>query len=574
MKARLLFIAAVVFFSFFSGTGWAIRNPGISSPVGSGRVPLSSGRSGLVRSPNPINRSGNLIITGNVAGGRHFRGVVPYRATSSFGAGVGSSSLDSFLRRSASSGDFGTFSGRYTPYYSPSATVTTTRPGRPGVFRPATTRIGGRAADRFAPRGGSAIKSGRQQPLSGLDTVVSGIKYRPMRFSPQQLEQLILDGVATYAQAKRIADEQNLAQMERLRQDLKQLRYRAPQLKQSLIIRDESLRPFTKLEQSGDVLQPLQLQKPKEQAGEEGFPMQKRAFGILDKQLDVYEQMKRHIDNFQKTLESARDRRAVEKAEEAAQRRRTEDRGQTTEDRRQTTEDRRRRTEDRRQTTEDRRQTTEDRRQTTEDRRQTTEDRRQTTEDRRWTTDDEIRNILGTDVDVSAGAKGILGPHETFASFSTDKFNQHLRAGERYLKQGRYYRAADSYTLASIYKPDDPLPYAGRSHALFAAGEYLSSALFLSRALEIFPEYARFKIDLVAMVGDRDKLESRIADVEEWLQRSGAPELQFLLGYVYYQMGRLQRAKQAIDAAYEKMPDSPAVIALKRAIDSAVKLDS
>jgi len=97
----------------------------------------------------------------------------------------------------------------------------------------------------------------------------------------------------------------------------------------------------------------------------------------------------------------------------------------------------------------------------------------------------------------------------------------------------------------------------------------MSSALFLSRALEIFPEYARFKIDLVAMVGDKDKLESRIAEVERWLEISGAPELQFLLGYVYYQMGRLDRAKKAIDAAYEKLPDSPAVIALKKAIDSA-----
>jgi len=181
---------------------------------------------------------------------------------------------------------------------------------------------------------------------------------------------------------------------------------------------------------------------------------------------------------------------------------------------------------------------------------------------------------LGTDVDVSAKAKGILGPHKTFASFSNDKFNQHMRAAEVYLKQGRYYRAADSFTLASIYKPDDPLAYAGRSHALFAAGGYMSSALFLSRALEIFPEYARFKIDLVAMVGDRDKLESRIAEVERWLEISGAPELQFLLSYVYFQMGRLERAKEAIDAAYEKLPDSPAVIALKKAIDSAVILDS
>ncbi|MBA7675000.1 hypothetical protein ES703_83228 [subsurface metagenome] len=500
----------------------------IDSPVGSGRVPPSSARSGLIRSPNPIDRSGNLIITGNVAGGRHFRGVVPYRATSSFGAGVGSSSLDSFLRRSASSGDFGTFSGRYTPYYSPSATVTTTRPNRPGVFRPTATRIGGRAADGFALRAGSAIKSGRQQALSA----VSNIKLRPRRFSPQELEKLIADGVATYAQAKRIADEQNLAQMERLRQDLKQLRHRAPQLKQSLISRDESLRPFTKLEPSADVLQPLKLQKPTGQAGEEDFPTQKRAFRTLDKQSDVYEQMKQQIDNLQKTLERLR---AVEQPEDTAQRRRTEDR-----------------------------------RQKTEDRRQRTDDRRWTTDDRRWTTEDEIRNILGTDVDVSAKAKSILGPHKTFASYSNDKFNQHIRAGEMYLKQGRYYRAADSFTMASIYKPDDPLAYAGRSHALFAAGEYMSSALFLSRTLEIFPEYARFKIDLVAMVGDRDKLESRIADVEEWFQRSEAPELQFLLAYVYYQMGRLDRAKEAIDAAYEKLPDSPAVIALKKAIDSAV----
>ena len=542
MKARLLFIVAVVFLTFFSGTGWAIRNPMIGNPVGSGRVPPSSVRSGLIRSPNPIDRSGNLTITGNVASGRHFRGVVPYRATTDFGAAIGSSSLDSFLRRSAGSGDFSTFTGRYTPYYSPSGTVTTTRPGRPGVFRPATTRIGGRAPDGFAPGVSSAIKLGRQRVLSGRDTAVSSIRFRPRRFTPQQLEQLILDGVATYAQAKRIADEQNLAQMERLQQDLKQLRHRAPQLKQSLVIRDDSLRPLTKLERSADVLylwqsQPFKLQRPKEQVPLEilqGTTEYKKArfltgqAGEEGAQPDVYEQMKRRIDELQKTLESVRGGRAAEQAGEAAG-----------------------------------------------------------GEKKPGAEELELLKLgipkfqkIGTqesspldelsDVDVSAKAKGILGPHKTFASFSDDKFNQHIRAGEMYLKQGRYYRAADSFTLASIYKPDDPLAYAGRSHALFAAGGYMSSALFLSRALEIFPEYARFKIDLVAMVGDKDKLESRIADVERWLQISDAPELQFLLGYVYYQMGRLDRAKEAIDAAYEKMPDSAAVIALKRAIDSAV----
>ena len=142
-----------------------------------------------------------------------------------------------------------------------------------------------------------------------------------------------------------------------------------------------------------------------------------------------------------------------------------------------------------------------------------------------------------------------------------------MKAAEDYLTKGKYYRAADSYTMASLYKPDDPLAYAGKSHALFAAGEYMSSALFLYRALEIFPEYALFKIDIETMVAGRDKLESRVVDVEQWLEKSGSAELQFLLSYIYYQMGRLDQAKKAIDAAHEKMPESPAVKALKKAID-------
>jgi tetratricopeptide (TPR) repeat protein len=137
--------------------------------------------------------------------------------------------------------------------------------------------------------------------------------------------------------------------------------------------------------------------------------------------------------------------------------------------------------------------------------------------------------------------------------------------------------------LASIYKLDpgeagsDPvqagglaLCLAGRGHALFAAGEYISSALFLSRALKIAPEYARTKIDLTAMLGGQNKLNGRIADIKEWLGRSGSGRLEFLLGYVYYRMGRLNQAKQAIEAACEKMPQSPAVVAVKKAIDDAI----
>ena len=238
-------------------------------------------------------------------------------------------------------------------------------------------------------------------------------------------------------------------------------------------------------EEGVGVLQPFELQRPMEQPGE-------------DEQLDVYERMRREIDEFQQPFEQPTD---AERTREAA------------------------------------------------------EAKKETSGESAFELP-AVNREMGTpqsppldelsDVDLAAQAKAILGSHKTFASFAKDKFNYHIRAAEVYLRQGKYYWAADSYTLASVYKPGDPLAYAGKSHALFAAGEYMSSALFLSRALEVFPEYARFKIDIVAMIGNMDKLENRIVDVKQWQETSSSAELQFLLAYIYYQMGRLEPAEEAL----------------------------
>jgi tetratricopeptide (TPR) repeat protein len=142
-----------------------------------------------------------------------------------------------------------------------------------------------------------------------------------------------------------------------------------------------------------------------------------------------------------------------------------------------------------------------------------------------------------------------------------------MKSAENYLKQGKYYRAADSYTLASIYNPSDPLAYAGRSHALFASGEYMSSAYFLTMAINMFPQYVNFKVDLNAMIPDKDRLESRISDVKVWIEKTNSPELNFLLAYIYYQLGKPDLATKAIDTAAQKMPNSQAAKALKQVIE-------
>jgi tetratricopeptide (TPR) repeat protein len=525
MKTRQLLILAVAF-SFLGNVF------GIESPVGTGTVPPSSISSGLVSSPNPIDTSGNLVVTGHVAGGKHFRhppGVVPYRSSFDFGATLGSASLDSFMRRSAATGDYGRSAVGYTPYYSLSRTVTTTMPGGMGVFRPATTRIRTRGVEGISlPSLPTKKESTRQialsslmgsQPQEGTFDVL-----RPLSLSPQELERAILSEVDMSSQTKKLTTEEYQSQLEQFRHELEQVSGKAADLKQSLVEKDDFVRLPAGEEPAGDVLQQFKSRKLRTEQQVSKGEQDVSLVGEKRAELDIYEQMKLGIDDLQKTLTQLAE---AEETGEAA--------------------------------------------------------------DGEGKLSGEALDVLlpggvlgaqkgkeesldfqqppvewqGMQTKSAFEAPGVISKTEMQGSSQKE---QHLAAAEECLRQGRYYRAADAYTLASVYKSDDPLPHAGKSHALFAAGEYMSSALFLSRALEIFPEYSMFKVDIVSMVGDRDKLESRIADVESLLEIRDVPELNFLLGYIYHQIGRDRQAKESIDSAYEKMPKSSAVAALKKVI--------
>jgi len=519
MRNRLFI--SIVLISFF-----CVISSAIARVVSSGPVPVSSVRSGLVRSVSPIDRSSNLVVTGNVSGGKYFRGVLPYHSASDFVDSPGSllhgsSSLDSFLRRSAGSSGFESYRGKLTPYYSRTGTVTAIRPGG-GFTR--TTRTpsavtGGVAVYRAAlPKldKAGAVKSGRSLLNSGL---------RPMSMTSKELERKISSEFGKYQKGKMPVYEPALEQMEYI----KGVSEETSELKQGL-----------KEKASEDIQQWHEKQLQARQAEQEGSQIQESVFVPTGEKSDVFEQMKQQINELQERLDmlSASEQSKTTTAVKKQSGQKLSGVAGLKEQR---------------------------------------DIFSISMEDSETADEASTKSFFSDEVtesDSSSAAENIPVLYKSFASFSKDKFNQHIRAGEEYLKQGRYYRAADAYTLASIYKPNDPLAYAGKSQALFAAGEYMSSALFLFKTLEIFPDYARFKIDIVAMVGDRDELESRIADVEKWLERTDAAELHFLLGYVYYQMGRLDRARSAIDAAYEKMPDSPGVAALKKSIDACIETQS
>jgi tetratricopeptide (TPR) repeat protein len=730
MKNWLLIIVVVLFFTLDSGAVWpqtqsGIENHAIRNPVGLSTVPLSSFQSGLYDNPNPVDTSSNLVITGNIRRGRHFRGTMPYQSATSFRTTLGSTSLQSFLRDSASAEDFGRYTGKYRtrPYYSPTETVATTRPGRSGVFKPAGTRISSRAPDAFGLE--PLALSSRSTSVSDIRLWGPQTQYSALRqpqsisLSPQEIEQLARRELGIYQRGERLDRTEGIRQQyqsqpegtanaikgvwepELLWRGLKQIRDESAELQQNLAEKDDSLRrlpqggvsegawsaegryvmraPREQMEETsarrstlgaaglrGDEFTPAgdsalrkdpilwgpqtrdaaldqSLERAPKWEGEpkvgegiagpgngdtgrlRGFPLreslQNRAQTLRPLQQqgqrdgfadakegiggpDVLERIRQQLDDLTKSV----DERLQAGSDSTGQAGSPEGAGQRTV---------RSRADfvgldlrgavplyEPKEAADDEIEVSEEElyfdqmlgetgTRASSGERSFALDALPNAKERVWGLD-ELDELSQADRPTagmtqpkaslrSVRAKRIMGSHKSVESFSEAKFNQHIWDAESYLRQGRYYRAADSFALASIYKVDagkagsDPaqafglaLSLAGRSHALFAAGEYMSSALFLSRAIEVDPEYARTEIDLVTILGGKDKLQSRMADIKEWLKKSGSGQLHFLLGYVYYRIGKLHEAKEAIDAAYEKMPQSPAADTVKKAIDDAI----
>ncbi len=586
MGIRVLW-AALIFVILLSATTWS-QSPYISGLAGPTSSPVSQSQQSLFLSPNRYDTGGNRLIEGNVRGGTYFRGNVPYQSTTSFRGSVPSAdTLSSFLRYSAGQEDFSREPGKYSrtvPYYNPSQTVTFTTPSRSGVF---TSENASEALSVSGRTEGELVQTAQPSTrvLAGASTSFSDLRSRPMTMSMEEMERLIsaevgppgqeeVEGLTTEVAgpgAEQISDRTADLRIRPVGQEETRQRFELagrPYAEESAAVEDraraimqlEREQMLAKRQVESEDFGKTSMSSDKSLSRTTDVPVRGRqvSTGIDGEQQDLFEtykQVKQQIDNLQealKQLRAGKDAEAASATKSVSELRKTagaeEESGQFD-----------LRYPDIKTQLESFRKNIE---RLSSDKRQALRPLDRTALQLRPERKDEF-----TAADVSAQAKRILGG-KSLPAFSEDKFNEYMKAAEIYQKQGRHYRAISAYTLASIYKPGEALAHAGRSHALFAAGEYMSSALYLSRALEISPEYAKVKVDLLAILGtdDKEKLDSRIAEIEQWYKRSDEANLQFLLGYIYYQAGELDKAKEAIDTAHSRMPDSPAVDTLREVI--------
>jgi hypothetical protein len=142
------------------------------------------------------------------------------------------------------------------------------------------------------------------------------------------------------------------------------------------------------------------------------------------------------------------------------------------------------------------------------------------------------------DIDAKQFVQQMLAsPIQTFHGRGESPKNNEMLRAESLMQIGHYFEAARRYDVAHRVDPLDPLPLIGKGNALLAAGEYLTAALALVQGFERYPELSRFDLDLPNLIGGREIIDIRRADIMHMLEAKDDPRLRFLLGYMEYYAG-------------------------------------
>jgi hypothetical protein len=143
------------------------------------------------------------------------------------------------------------------------------------------------------------------------------------------------------------------------------------------------------------------------------------------------------------------------------------------------------------------------------------------------------------------------------AGQSTDEFNVRMSKAGDELRARNFYDAAGLYETARLVNPRNPLARMGMGLSLLGAGESLSAAYQIKRAIGLFPPMMETQVDLSRMM-DAKVIEDRLNLLDgrlKGLDSDSRRMLTFLATFLYYNSKQPDKAKTYAEKLRSSAPE-------------------
>ncbi len=163
-------------------------------------------------------------------------------------------------------------------------------------------------------------------------------------------------------------------------------------------------------------------------------------------------------------------------------------------------------------------------------------------------------------------------PVASFAGPTDTTVDELVVKAEEHLHNGEYYQASTVYQLATAIEPKNPLLRLGHAHALIAAGEYMTAIHHLTIAIDSYPAFGYLNMDLSLFIPDPAALDTRRADLERRLEREEDYNFRFLLGYIEYYSNLPQFGLPNLRRAAAEAPDGSVIARFPHILEHDIQL--
>jgi len=144
------------------------------------------------------------------------------------------------------------------------------------------------------------------------------------------------------------------------------------------------------------------------------------------------------------------------------------------------------------------------------------------------------------------------------AGRSRDPFNLRMTQAGETLRGRRYYDAVRLYAQAGRITPHNPLARIGMGMSLLGAGETLSAAHQVHRALSLFPPMMQSRIDLDTVL-DAKVIDAQLGAIDDRLRTADEKTktmLRFLAAFLYANTGKLDKAQPYAEKVRDSSGDA------------------